>query len=315
MGFFSSKKEDKLPEWYAQVKENQERFFVFLDKMENKMMELCEASIPELTELYKNDPDIFHREYGRLKAGVLGQLEQIREKVDDVHEEKILDLYSEINHSGVRATHPHYGLLNDFRNQCGDRYRQQFEVKLEEWTDKINETSAEDLEIKYQNVLKEYDAIKGKFTCKQCGSPITIEKIFLIETFVNCPSCNTQNTFSPSTQAQMLQHFAQDLARQRTASLYQAIRNAEQKERDLYQKMHELKLKITFEKDKKLAAQYQQQRDVFEKERQEAIDSLPVLNEQYTRAKYAEWIKIVPDFKEHLLTRMENDLGAASPRW
>lgn len=305
MGFFS-KTEPKEPEWISLINENQVRFFVFIDKLELKMQELCEAAIPELEEMYKNDPDIFHREYGRMRNAVYGQLSSISDKIETVYEEKITDLYRQINDQyRIYATIPYYSNLSEFRNVCQKR-KDIFDQKLNEWEDKINKTSFEDLEAKYQLILNEYAALKDKFKCSQCGSPIYIEKIFFISTYIVCPSCQTQNTFEPSTQAQMLQHFAGNLAEQRTNDLYQAYQAEKSKERDLYYKKHENRERLS--DDKKTAIARKQQNDIWEQERQASIKNTPILYEKYIRAKYAEWIKITPDQEQHLLTRMENEL-------
>ena len=61
---------------------------------------------------------------------------------------------------------------------------------------------------------------------------IEIEKIFLIETYISCPYCQTQNTFAPSTQARNLQNIARGLAEQRTAHLYEEFERESKKEQE-----------------------------------------------------------------------------------
>ncbi|GAA6768085.1 hypothetical protein AAFH68_40370 [Flavobacterium sp. CGRL1] len=102
-----------------------------------------------------------------------------------------------------------------------------------------------------KKILDEYETIKNKFNCTQCGGNIEIEKIFLIETYISCPYCQTQNTFAPSTLGRNLQNIAKELAEQRTAHLYDAYESEKDKERDLYHKRHELSLSTIHESDKK----------------------------------------------------------------
>ena len=51
-GLFNKQKgEDAVPEWYSELKESQERWFNFLEKLEAKMEEFATAAIPELKEI------------------------------------------------------------------------------------------------------------------------------------------------------------------------------------------------------------------------------------------------------------------------
>jgi RNA polymerase-binding transcription factor DksA len=310
MGLFSfTKKEEEKPEWIAQAQENKERIFIFFDKLEAKMKELCEAAIPELTETLNTDDDIYKRTYGRLAAGIKGQLENIRKKAYDIYEEKINDFYSDVK-SDVSVMSPYYDVLSDFRTACSDRYHKQFEEQYQYWREKIDETSYEDMEVQYKKILDEFEAIKNKFNCKQCGGNIAIEKIFFITTFITCPHCQTQNTFEPSTQAGGLESLGRELAEQRTAHLLKAYNDENKKERDLYHERHTLSLSRIHEKDKKELARVNQLMDELELQRQNAIKDAPPLYEKYLRAMFDEWNKIVPDLAIHnekFYERMLND--------
>jgi RNA polymerase-binding transcription factor DksA len=306
-GLFNKPQEEKWPEWHAELQESRQRWFAFLDKLEIKMEELCMASIPELKEMLATDDDIYKRAFQRVYAGVNGQLDHIREKARDTFEEKISDVYATLS-AGVSVLHPHHDLLDDFRNSCGDRYHREFEEKYQHWRNQLEKTQERDLEVEYEKILSEFEAIKNKFHCKQCGGNITIEKLFFMETYISCPHCQTQNTFEPGTQARMLQNFARGLAEQRTAHLLEAYEAANNAERDLYHERHTLSLSTIHEKDKKVLAQKQAQMDALESQRQEAIASAPVLYRTYLRAMYDEWNKITPDLKEHNEKMYENQL-------
>lgn len=299
---------ESLPEWFASLEESKERLFLFLDKLESKMEELCTAAIPELKELLANDEDMYKRTFHRVYAGVNGQLSNIRQKASDVYDEKIIDLYETIN-AEVSVLNPHHNILSDFRTDCSERYHRKFEEKYQYWLNQLEKTQERDLEIEYQKILTEYNTIKNGFNCKQCGGSITIEKIFFIETYIPCSHCQTQNTFEPSTQARNLQNFARNLAEQRTAHLYEAYQTENNKEREFYHQKHELNLSTIHEKDKKTLSGIQEKMNDLENQRQESIKNAPKLYHIYLRAMYDEWNKITPDLKEHHEKLYENQLN------
>lgn len=306
-GFNKQKNEEtEIPEWNAELQESQQRWFSFLEKLETKMEELATAAIPELKQLLQEDEDLYKRTFHRVLAGINGQLNNIREKARDTYDEKINNLYYDLN-SQVSVLSPHHNLLSDFRTACSDRHNQ-FERKFEYWSSQIEKTQERDLEIEYQKILNEFEAIKDKFSCKQCGGNITIDKIFLIETYIPCPYCKSQNTFAPSTQARMLQNIAQGLAQQRTIHLYEAFEAENNKERELYHQRHELSLSKIHEKDSKVLSEINAKMDQLENDRQYAIDNAPKLYQVYVRAMYDEWNKITPDLKEHNEKMYQNQL-------
>lgn len=306
-GLFKNKSEEPLPDWYASLEESQERWFVFLDKMESKLEELCTAAIPELKEILETDDDIYKRTFHRVYAGIQGQLDHIREKARDTYEAKIVREYENLNDS-VSVLSPHHELLTDFRTVCSGRYNVHFENQYDYWRNQIEKTQERDLELEYQKIVSEFESIKNKFSCKQCGGNITIEKIFFMETYLNCTYCQTQNTFEPGTQARNLQNFAKALAEQRTATLYEDFDKENRKERDFYHQKHELSLSTIHEKDKNVLAQKQKRMDELEQQRQEAIQNAPKLYHIYLRAMYDEWNKITPDLKEHNEKMYKNQL-------
>lgn len=316
-GFFRKKQSEvsetgnNLPgkkAWIAELNETQERWFVFLDKMEAKMEELCTAAIPELKEVLASDEDPYKRTFLKVQSGVNGQLENIRKKVYDTYDEKINDTYNYFS-SQVSVLQPEYATLNHFRTACSDRYHKIFDEKYQHWSEEIRNTAKRDLEVEYRKILAEFEAVKDQFNCKKCGSQLTIEKIFFISTYISCPYCQTQNTFEPGTQARNLQFLSRDLAEQRTAPLYAAYEREKERERELYHQNHELKLSTIHEKDRKVLAQKQAEMEDLEKQRQQAIKNAPVLYQEYLRAMYDEWNRITPDLKEHNEKMYQNQLA------
>jgi len=295
---FGFGKKETAPDWLATVQETEQRWFTFLDKLEARMAELCEAAIPELQQMMATDDDQFKRTYLKVKAGINGQLENIRQKAYDAYDEKILSVYRNIS-DGVSAFSPYHDVISDFRDRCSDRYHQQFDQTYNTWWDKIAQTEQEDLEIKYNAILADYKATKNDFHCSQCGGNITIEKIYFITTHLACPHCNTQNTFEPCTQARSLEHIARSLAEQRTAHLLQAYNDELSRERDLYHQRHILHLSMIHDKIKDVITQKKQHEAELENKRQASIKSAPQLYEIYLREMFNEWNKIVPDIAEH----------------
>nr|WP_199002434.1 hypothetical protein [Flavobacterium sp. ASV13] len=305
-GLFNKQKDEALPEWYSELQQSQERWFSFLEKLEAKTEEFATAAIPELKDILQSDDDLYKRTFHRVYSGVNGQLQNIRSKARDTYEEKIIDVYQNYN-AQVSVLSKHHNLVSDFRTACSDRYND-FEDKCEYWRNQIEKTQERDLQIEYQKILDEYETIKNKFNCTQCGGNIEIEKIFLIETYISCPYCKTQNTFAPSTQARNLQNIARGLAEQRTAHLYEAFETENSKERELYHQRHELSLSKIHESDKKVLSQIQAKMDELEEQRQFVIKNTQKLHQVYLRAMYDEWNKITPDLKEHNEKMYQNQL-------
>jgi RNA polymerase-binding transcription factor DksA len=204
------------------IRQTQERWFVFLEKLEARMEEMCSAAIPELKTVFEEDQDPYKRAHGRMLAGLLGQLHQIRDKANEVKEQQIIPLL----YSGH--------MLHPFREACFNRHYA-FEDRLNRYVAQLQETAGRrDLEAFYQEQLAAFEQIKDQFCCKQCGGKIPVPKMFFIATYLSCAYCQTQNTFLPSSGAQLVLHQARSLAEQRTAHLLKAYENSRPKDPALY---------------------------------------------------------------------------------
>ncbi len=184
---------NKLQTIVHQLNEIETRWFGFLAKLEERMQELSEASIHELEEMYKNDEDQFKRTYHRLLSSIVGQLNSIEDKYQEVEEKnvhrplgKIETKVDDIDDNELKE------FFENLSERCDNRGNR-FEEKLESWIEKVKDTSKEDFEIKYQAIIDEHNTIKNQFCCKQCGSTISIDKILFITTHISCPACKTQN--------------------------------------------------------------------------------------------------------------------------
>lgn len=280
---------DKAQQWLAQMKETQERFFVFLGKLEERMEELTEASVPELKEIREAD----ERDFYNMKSGILGQLRSIRDKADATFDQKVSALDDEI-YSSIDLHDPIYKDLLKFRTACSDRLHQDFEDKFHHCQDLIEATEDTDYEVVYQQILDEFEANKNKFKCQQCGDVIPLEKIYFIRTYLTCPSCQTQNTYVPSTLTSGLEQIGRSLAEQRTKGLLGDYGRAQRKERELYQEKHQLSLKSHFNESQ----EDKQRLEDMEKEYQELKKDIPLLYQKYQRAMFDEWKCLVPDLAE-----------------
>jgi len=252
-GLFGKKYEN--PALIAEMGTRQERWFVFLDKLEARMQEMTTAAVPELQKVFREDPDPYKRAHHNMVQGLIGQVNQMRNKANDVKDDNIISFVyqaeSMIPSITTAAGHAYHMKLHTFRMACLNRHFI-FEEKINEAITLLQNAAGEqDLEGVYQQELVAFEKIRDKFSCKQCGGNITIPKMFFIDTYITCPFCQSQNTFSPSTGARMVLHQARSLAEQRTAHL---LRNYE----------------ATTPKD-------------------------PALYRHYLRAMFDEWNKIVPD--------------------
>ena len=269
---FFKKKYDN-PMLAEEMRQTQERWFVFLQKLEDRIQEVCDAAIPELKAVYEEDTDPYKRAHGHMLGGLLGQLKLMRQKADEVREQKIIDFSHAAENSFPSITspggHAYHNMLHKFQQACYERHRA-FEDKVADYVDLLQHAVGEpDLETPYRKLLEDFEQTKDRFVCTQCGGNITIPQLFAIATYVSCPHCQTQNTFHPSTEAQMVLHNARALAEQRTAHLLKAYESGD--------------------------------------------DRNPALYRQYLRAMFDEWNSIVPDmagenekFYERLLKDEEN---------
>jgi RNA polymerase-binding transcription factor DksA len=280
---------NQSPTWIVELNETKQRWFSFLEKLETRMEELCTAAIPELKEAFAADEDIHKRNFHKLLAGINGQIENMRKKAYDTFEEKIQQTYYRLNNE-VDFMNPQHRLLYEFREQCSDRYFQVFEKYFHDRKTQLETIAIKDYETDYREIVEEFENIKNKFACKQCGSPIPLDRIYFITTYLKCPACQSQNTFQPSTKAAQLEHIGRSLAEQRTAHLLQSYNDAQIKERELYQQAHELSLG----NESKKVQQIQQ----IETERRELIKNTPELYRKYLRAMFDEWNKINPDLAD-----------------
>lgn len=178
------------------------RWNTFLGKLEEKANELIEGIRTEGKALWQDKEDVYHQTYYRFRSGLQGQLRSIYTKARDTFE--------------IQIPRSNYELSTAY-HEWEERIRQKED-------EAIKEAETEDLELKYQEILAEHAAIKDKFSCKQCGGKLVLDKIYFITTYIKCDQCQTQNTFEPSTAAKSLEALSKPLAEQRCRHLYDEYR-------------------------------------------------------------------------------------------
>jgi RNA polymerase-binding transcription factor DksA len=277
------------------MNDNQSRWFVFLEKLETRMEELCIAAIPELQRAHAEDADVYKRSFGMMLAGVKGQLNSIREKAREVSEDKVGNFFS-LHSSDMSPGDSGRNLLYAFRTACYDRERE-FEQKHGEWMQQLDQTASRDPEAEYRSIQDEYAALQDRFQCRQCGATIPIRKMFFITTYLACSHCQAQNTFEPSTQARRLEALGRELAEARTAHLLEASNAEKQRHHDLYTMIHENRVRSADSAHQARARE--EQNAVWQQERQQAAVKSREMYEIYLRAMFDEWNKVVPDLAEY----------------
>lgn len=289
-GFSDNKNNPELQALQNEMDDTQNRFFAFVEKLELRMKEFGDASIPELSSLNDTDTDGFKQGYHRMKSAVLGQLNSINQKAKDVLEEKV-SYFQNI------AYHQKRDAFFEFRSQCNQRL-EKLEQLHRHYQNEIEATDQEDFEIAYQKILDEFEDIKHKFKCVQCSSPIAIDQMYFTTTYITCTSCQTQNTYEPSTQAKGLEHLGRSLAEQRTAHLLKAYTEIAPKDQELYLQKHQLECSLFNERDQKIIAEKTAKIEELGKQRQDLETNRPILYQTYLRAMFDEWNKINPAMQQ-----------------
>lgn len=282
--------EPELLRLKEEIDDTKSRFFVFIEKLETRIKEFATASIPELVALNNDETDNYKPGFYRMKAAVDAQLESIHKKASEVFDDKV-------SYYNDTSTKERRDLFYDFRNHCKDRLNA-FEDLYANYKAQVDATDFHDYEIDYQNIIDEFNTIKNSFNCVQCSSPILIDKLYFTTTYLNCTSCNTQNTFEPSTQAKQLEHMGRSLAEQRTAHLLAEYNEAPNKATALFIQKKDLKLSLIGETDKTVIAEKTATIQQLELQQQNIEDNIPNLYNTYLRAMFDQWNTINPAMKE-----------------
>ncbi|MDO5608983.1 MAG: hypothetical protein Q4G08_11070 [Capnocytophaga sp.] len=281
-------------QWLDEARQTQQRWIVFLEKLEEKAAELTDAAVPELQTVFQSEgADSAH--YFQMRMGVQGQLENIRRKATDTYEQKMLPIFRQAE-TAVGIFHPMYTTIQSVLHECQDRYFQEFQGKLQIWKDAIDNVEKErNLEAEYQQIVDEYEAIKDAFRCTQCGGGLHIGKIFFITTHITCPFCQTQNTFEPSTQARKLEFLSRELAEQRSAPLLVAYQAMNGQAHEAWNRYRNLKSDWQFESRIPQKELLKKQLDEAGIAFRESENQANILYEKYLRTMFDHWNELVPE--------------------
>jgi hypothetical protein len=114
--------------------ELQERWFVFLPKLEVKMKEFCQReAIPKLIAI-KDDEDKARLYFN----GAHGQLNNMRKRAWDIYETEIIGTYYLFEHY-LDFGGALYDKLYEFRTLCYNRHKE-FEQNFHDWSNKLTNT-------------------------------------------------------------------------------------------------------------------------------------------------------------------------------
>lgn len=276
-----------IQQYKQEMEEIKQRFFLFIGKLEEKLKVFAEEAIVALSELNAQDTDEYKREYDRMKMAVIGQLESIRKKANEVQTEKVTHFIYPAEDRELAIAY------YDFRDACYERLALLDELAAQ-YLAKIEATATIDYELQYQQIVTEFETIKHNFRCVQCGSPIVIDQLYFTTIYLSCPSCQTQNTFEPSSQAKQLEQLGRSLAEQRTQHLLADYAAIPAKTHDLYQAAQALKHSLMEEKEPTVFAQKMAEIQKLLQEKEELESQAPLLYQRYLRAMFNEWNQINP---------------------
>ncbi len=271
----------------AQMQQTMERFFAFIEKLEIKLAAFTDTAIPELTAFANENPGDDSMALHRMKSAVLGQIDGIRQKAEQTKEEKITCYLYPSHDPAIKSAY------FNLRNACYQRVRQ-LEDLCTKCRNQVEDACIEDYEAEYSKILEEYESIKNKFTCVQCGSPVSIDKLYFVTTYITCPACQTRNNFNPGSKAKTLEHLGRSLAEQRTKHLLEEHAAASQQAQLLFQQVHRLKLDIHFEKNKEALKEQTARLAQMEQQKLQKINDRDALYQKYLRSMFDEWNKINP---------------------
>ncbi len=137
----------------------------FLEKIETQFDELIAVSELDLCRLYGADNDAY------------------------------LSLFHSVQHQLVEL------MKKTYENEHGYKDYNLYNKLCEKHTVFLERIETNGVEQQYHDLLAEFETVKNTLKCTQCGSLLNIDKIYFIPTYIDCPTCYTQNTLNPSQAA------------------------------------------------------------------------------------------------------------------
>ena len=158
--------------------------------------------------------------------GVKGQFKGIIDKAEEVFKQQI------------KPHAPSFLKTQTPEGELQEQWFRKIHDDFEKWKDKMrdlaesieNQVKKPSAEEKLHEIVEEYNAVKDKFHCSQCGANLEIKELYFISTYITCPYCQTQNTFVPSDKMREFEFVAKDFAEEKTREeekLYEKISSSD----------------------------------------------------------------------------------------
>ncbi|ACU63766.1 hypothetical protein [Chitinophaga pinensis] len=269
----------------------------FLAKLNDRIDLLIAGFIAEAPAIMATD-DRFGQAYYRFSSGIKGQATNMREKVREVMETQIepaYSRYSDILSAGSDA----YRLVHEWRHRCAEKannWEDELQHRMDAATEQVERKNYEPI---FLDMVNQYMQQCKSVLCTQCGDNLQIAQVYYHSAYVNCPSCNTQNIFEPGVIARDLEQNARKLAEQRSKHFMDAHEQKRAEEEALYQQMHNLQLKMSFQELQAKSGPLYAQLLALNNQRVAAEDEIPAQLDKYYRNIFDELNGLLPDLKEH----------------
>ena len=204
------------------MKDLEQRFRVFIEKLTERAESLAEETRDAIQEIYDEDADPYKRSFGNFLMGVKGQFKGIIDKAEEVFKQQIKPHAP----SFLKTQTPEGELQEQWFRKIHDDF-EKWKDKMRDLADSIeNQVKKPSAEEKLREIVEEYNAVKDKFHCSQCGANLEIKELYFISTYITCPYCQTQNTFVPSDKMREFEFVTKDFAEEKTREeekLYEKI--------------------------------------------------------------------------------------------
>ena len=208
------------------MKDLEQRFRVFIEKLAERAESLAEETRDAIQEIYDEDADPYKRSFGNFLMGVKGQFKGIIDKAEEVFKQQIKPHAP----SFLKTQTPEGELQEQWFRKIHDDF-EKWKDKMRDLADSIeNQVKKPSAEEKLREIVEEYNAVKDKFHCSQCGANLEIKELYFISTYITCPYCQTQNTFVPSDKMREFEFVTKDFAEEKTREeekLYEKISSSD----------------------------------------------------------------------------------------
>lgn len=195
---------------YEELQALKSRFTLFLNKLMERAVELSDETRANAQLIHDED----EQSYFNFKNGIVGQFSGLERKADEVFETQIEPYhYRELMYDLGLSSMANMDNLMRLYDEISDHFNQ--------WKDQISDLEKQafagvkkkkSAKQQLADVFAEFEELKDAFNCTQCGSTIPLETIYFMSTYVKCPACSSQNTFTPSSNMRQLPFIVREVA-------------------------------------------------------------------------------------------------------